>query len=65
MNKENLFNPSEAVVCEKTLESQGQVAVAHGNQGNFLPDWVAGHEEGYGSLAAMLFSFFKLFFIEI
>ena len=53
----------ETLVCDKIFESQGQVAVAHGNRGTFSPDWVAGLKEAYGSLATMSIYFFKFFFL--
>ena len=46
------------LVYDKIFESQGQVAVAHGNRGTFSADWVAGLEEDYGSLATMSIYFF-------
>lgn len=52
---------SKTLVCDKTFESQGQVAVAHGNQGTFIPDWVAALEEDYGSLATMFIYLLKFF----
>ena len=57
-----IFSLSETLVSDKIFKNQGQVALAHGNQGNFFPDWVAGLEEDYGSLATMFFFFFLILF---
>lgn len=54
-----IFRISETLVSDKIFKNQGQVEVAHGNQGNFFPDWVAGLEEDYWQPGHHVFFFFN------